>query len=310
MLDSLLRLVTDELVVVVTPHNGCDIVSLVDRRTGVDVLWKSPWGRHVAAAGGYAGNSSDYWLRRLRGGWNLLLPHAGAERTRDGALVPFHGEAGTAYWTVEHQTTTEARLSTTLLTAPLTVRRQLEVQGDTLWVIDAVVNDSPDAVSISWGHHPTFGPPLIAAQARLEIDARVVVLDADMHPTGGLGDRPTHEESRWPIISDVDLSVVPTAPRAMLAYLSELTEGKYRIINDQLNLGVELTWPLEVFSHVWLWQELQGSTGYPWFRRAYAMAVEPQSTAPQGGEPTILLAGYEERTTQVTARVFAPSAHF
>jgi hypothetical protein len=95
-------------------------------------------------------------------------------------------------------------------------------------------------------------------------------------------------------------------PRALLAYLGGLDEGRYRLVNDELGLAVELTWPVELFPHVWLWQELHASPGFPWFRRAYAMAVEPHTTVPEGGAPAMPFAGRESRESVVTARVFAP----
>jgi hypothetical protein len=38
-----------------------------------------------------------------------------------------------------------------------------------------------------------------------------------------------------------------------------------------------------VFDKAWLWQEVHSGTGWPWYRRAYAIAVEPASTVPGHG---------------------------
>ena len=43
VIDSV-RLASDELLVDILPSNGGDVYSVVDRRTGVDLLWKAPWG--------------------------------------------------------------------------------------------------------------------------------------------------------------------------------------------------------------------------------------------------------------------------
>ena len=38
------RLASDDLSVDVLPANGGDVYAIVDRATGVDLLWKAPWG--------------------------------------------------------------------------------------------------------------------------------------------------------------------------------------------------------------------------------------------------------------------------
>lgn len=300
---ELLQLASERLLVRVWPRKGCDVVSLVDREKGVELLWQAPWGRRDPGLAPWAASSPEHWVQRVSGGWNVLLPHAGPPREEAGAQLGFHGEAGIVSWSVERADERSAAFRTSLVSAPLTVRRTVGVEGDTLVVEESVTNDSPDPARFSWGHHPTFGAPLVGDGCRIEIPARTVELDADMPAVGlpvGCG-----RAGRWPLLGGVDLSVVPSGdePRALLAYLGELDEGRCRIVNDRLGLGVELRWPLELFPHVWLWQELHGSAGYPWFRRAYAMAVEPHSTIPQGGPPALALAPGERRDARLTARV-------
>ena len=48
-----------------------------------------------------------------------------------------------------------------------------------------------------------------------------------------------------------------------LGFLVDLSAGWYALSNDALGLGFALTWPLEVFSCLWLWQELGGTLDYP-----------------------------------------------
>ena len=76
-----------------------------------------------------------------------------------------------------------------------------------------------------------------------------------------------------------------------------------------LVLHVGLRWPLDIFPHAWFWQEVHGLPGYPWFRRAYVVAVEPNTTVPaQGltaarekGGSGISLAGGERREVTIEA---------
>lgn len=301
---DILSLGSNAVRVAMRPDSGCDIVSLVDVRTGTDVLWKAPWGTRRSAIQPFAFSSLEHWLQRCDGGWNLLLPNSGAETEGEGVRLGFHGEASTTAWDVVTASPSAADLATTLVTVPLTVHRTVRVTGDTLSIEDTLVNDSPDPARFSWGHHPTLGAPFVGAGTRLEIDADRIVLDPDhvrvgLAGAGGVG--------RWPDLDGTDLSIVPppAEPRAVLAYLDG-SAGRYRVINDELSLGLEVAWPADVFPHLWLWQEMHATPGFPWFRRAYAMAIEMHSASDSRQPTTTELAGGTRLSATVTARVFDP----
>jgi hypothetical protein len=100
-----------------------------------------------------------------------------------------------------------------------------------------------------------------------------------------------------------------------LAYLEDFTAGFFAITNPTLGLGVGLRWPLEVFDRAWLWQEVHSGEGFPWYKRAYVVAVEPGTTAPgQGiaaarskGQPLLLLAAGQSRRVDIEAVLFEGS---
>lgn len=300
MAEEIIRLENDQISVAVRPAVGCEIVELVERQSGVNLLWRAPWGIPDQLQQSWSQNSEDFWLKHTSGGWNLLLPHAGAQLAHEGGTLPFHGEAGMARWEMDRQEGASASFRTVLIGSPIAVNRTIRLEGATLCVVDRVTNQSPDSMSISWGHHPTFGEPFIQPGVRVAVKARAVWKDADPAT-----DPSTIVRGRWPELAGADLSVVPPheMPVALLAYLEDLEEGRYRIINDALGIGVELSWPLELFPHLWLWQELRASPGYPWFRRAYAMALEPQSTVPEGGKPPIRIGGGAVVESEVRATV-------
>lgn len=278
----MLELVSDDLRVAIRPEKGADIVAIEDLRTGVDVLWRAPWGSHQPGAHPFAESSTDYWIARNGGGWNLLLPNAGPQRDGDGGAWGFHGEAAVVSWEVLEVERDRAVLATALLSAPLTVRREVSLAGDRLVIDETIENESPDVVSFRWGHHPTFGSPFIEDGVELELpDGRLRVATAT--GWGELDDSAGTTWHDWPVASGQDLSRVVDG-RAVLAYITGHSPGRYRIVNRRLDLAVELRWPGAVFPWLWLWAELACTPGYPWFRRVRALALEPHSSVPDGPE--------------------------
>lgn len=301
------ELANDELSVTLLPGKGCDILELVDRRSGIDVLFKAPWGYGRRPM--YAPSSFAAWLEAYPGGWQVLLPNGGDAAIEHGVEWGFHGEAAMIEWAVEDVTEQEARFSASLVTAPLRVERRVSLERSVLRVVERVTNFGGDAIEVMWGHHPTFGAPFLEPGCTVETSARTFTAD-DVAPGTGLE---PGQRSPWPAAAlgagaTVDLSVVPgpDARRAVLGYLSDFEDGSYSIVNARLGLAVTVRWPLEVFPHAWFWQELHETPGYPWFRRAYTTAIEPSTTIPaqgistartKGGVPLRLEAGGSREVT-------------
>jgi hypothetical protein len=168
-----------------------------------------------------------------------------------------------------------------------------------------------------WSHHPAFGAPFLSPDCVITTGARTLVAD-DEAPGTLLAPGSVHP---WPKASTsdgaaLDLSVLPPAPAAQLAYLTDLDEGWFAITNRRLGLGVGMRWPAEVFGHAWFWQELHAGPGYPWWREAYVCAIEPAATFPgQGieaarrkGSGPLRLAGGECREVTLEAVLFPATA--
>ena len=286
---QILRLATPDLSVAIRPDKGASIQSIVDVSSGLEFLWQTPWRDREPGAHGHSSDSLTHWVTRDGGGWSLMLPNTGPERVADGAVWGFHGEAAVIPWRVEQASADRARLVTNLITAPLEVTRDIRVTGSEIVVIESVTNESPDDASIRWGHHPSYGAPFVEPGLEMRIPT------ATTEDGGGARDA-------WPRLGDLDLAVVPEEPRAVLAYLSDLAEGRYRLINRARGIGVEFSWPLEVFPYLWYWQELRASPGFPWFRRITAFAVEPHTAIPSS-DPLITIAGGATITAELRLRV-------
>jgi hypothetical protein len=179
-----------------------------------------------------------------------------------------------------------ATLETMLFTAPLHVLRELSLDGPVLRVREVATNVSIEDVEVMWSHHPAFGAPFLDEGCVIRAGCRTVTGD-DVAPGTLLGPGTRHP---WPVVTTpsgdvVDLSQVPgpNQPRSVFAYLGDFESGYFAITNPRLGLGVGLRWPLELLAHAWLWEEVHSTRSWPWFGRAYVVAVEPASTIPGHG---------------------------
>ena len=308
-----IELSSAELAVTLLPEKGCDVLELVHLESGVDVLLKTPWtpGRRPVHAPG----SLEAWIEAYPGGWQLILPNGGDATVEHGVEWGFHGEAGLIPWRVEEAEQTRAVCSAELLTAPLSLRRVVSLDGARAPDRGVGHETAPTtAIEVMWGHHPALGAPFLEPGCRISAPARRL---SRRRSRAGTGLAPG-VLSEWPHAAlegggTVDLSVIPPERerRAVLGYLTDFSEGSYGVTNPRLGLELELRWPLELFPAAWFWQELHASEGYPWYRRLYTTALEPNSSWPgqglanvraKGGSPLLLGAG-ETRTAIVEAEL-------
>ncbi|KAA1421797.1 hypothetical protein F0U44_05885 [Nocardioides humilatus] len=271
--------------VVVDPAGGADIVSLVHRATGTDVLFRTPWADHAQAVrdGRKAATSYDPVagpLERYRGGWQLLCPVAGAPRPIHGAPTTFHGEAMAATWTVVEADAATARLAVDLYTVPLRIDRDLALTGDRLTITDTLTNLSDVGLEIDYISHPAFGGAFLDGRVRIDTGARRYTADP---ATEGSFVAPGSTHS-WPAAEDTDLRDLPLPGERRMAFgwLSDFDGHWASITNLDLGVGVRLEWDAAL-PYAWFWQELHHTEGFPWHRRARAFAIEPASTI-TGGE--------------------------
>lgn len=290
-----LRLENDLLAATVLPDKGADVYELIHKPTGVDVLWKSPWGLKGAGGVPSATDSATAWLEAYEGGWQEIFPSGGGPCTYQGVELNYHGEASLAAWA--HEVTlaggeaAELRLTVRLRRSPFAVERVLRVEAGrpVLTLRGRVTNRGGEPMDAMWGHHPAYGAPLLGPACRIDTNARALRADDEYD----VPHSPLAPDGRyaWPTAEHggvtVDLSRLPDeeTPRQLLAYLHDFDgeHGWYGLTNAELGLGVGLVWPTAVFPYAWFWQELRGTTGFPWYREASVMAIEPFSSIPGQG---------------------------
>jgi hypothetical protein len=281
--------------VTVLPGKGADIYALTYKPGGVDVLWKSPWGlRPPGQTIATASNSLVAWMDHYEGGWQEIFPSGGGPAVLDGIEHSFHGESTAVPW---HYRVVEpageqcvVHFWVRLARSPLFLERTMSLVADSpvLTMRERLVNEGPAAFDLMWGHHPAYGAPFIAEGCIVDAPADTFVAFDPQASSDSL--LPDGGRFSWPLAAgraggQVDLSRVVGPERRVtnLGYLDDLREGWYAITNPHLGFGVGMTFPRDIFRHLWFWQEFGGSSGTPWFRRCYVMALEPFTSFPCAG---------------------------
>src|SRR3979411_3372213 len=86
---------SDQLRVVVLRDKGAEIHRLVPRESGVDVLFKGPWGLRPPGAEPLEGSGDDEFMWNYAGGWQELFPSVNEACTYRGRRTPFPARVAT-----------------------------------------------------------------------------------------------------------------------------------------------------------------------------------------------------------------------
>lgn len=260
----------------------------------VNALAVASWSSPPATTTGHSyGASGLDWLSGYRGGWQELIPNAGAESELLGTPLPVHGEASVLPWRVLSASASACELQVSLR-LPLTVTRHMAVADDrsALHVRTVVRNDSDLELAFVWGHHPVF-PVLDGTRVHLPAGTCTPELrDAD-------GDSPAAVSTTLPLevtSGGSRSSVASDPPRdaERIIYLHGHSEGWAVVRQPAGQPHVALAWDVNALPALWLWQNMD-HPGFPWFGRMRAIGVEPQRAWPYDG-----LDGARRRGQQVT----------
>ena len=292
---EIFALSTDDISVTIDPGRGADILSLIDRHSGLDVLFHTPWREHAdAIRAGARPTSFDAkagWLEQYRGGWQTLFPTGGEARSLHGAPLGVLGEASVAAWVVDSETNNTASLHLSLFSVPIRIDRVVTLDGSTVRVVDTLKNASSADLEIDYSQHPAFGGAFLDGPCRIETGARRFTSDADTTSIANPG-----SDYAWPFAlspdgETVDLRQIsaPGASRELFGWLHDFTEPWASITNDALGLTARIEWDDAHLPYAWVWQELNASKTFPWFERARAVAIEPASMQTSGPDRRSLL---------------------
>ncbi len=264
------RLENDLLSLTILPDRGAEVSSLVHRKSCTDVLWKAPWGMHRQTTG----DTETLWMDGYAGGWQEIFPNGGDPCVYQGALLGFHGEASVSKWDcIVDRTSSEAasaEFSVRLARSPFFLQRRITVEDGrpAVHIDEQLTNEGDEELNFMWGHHPAYGAPFLGSDCRLIVPAESYIVHGEsMHQP-------------WPGRLEVP---GPDQRVVAMGYLVGLREAWYELQNQPLGFGIRWDWDIGIFPYVWLWQELRGSFGYPWYGRCYVMGVEPFTSIPGSG---------------------------
>ena len=304
--------------VTVLPEKGCEIHELVDRSTGVDVLFKAPWGLQPPGAPPREGWDGMEFLANYAGGWQELFPSCNDPCTFRGAELPFHGEVATLPWDVEVaadggdavELVGRVRCEQT----PFTLERRMRIERDgaELTLRERVENVSSEPHPFVWGHHCVVGAPFLEAGCRLHAPARAIVtLPEVWEDTARLA---SAQREPWPhaLLRDggrADLREVPGPECGSHddIFLTDLDDGWIAVENPRLGRTFRLRFDRTVFRWLCTWQPYGGAHAMP-LAGSYALGAEPWvslgnlAAAVDAGE-AIELAGGASLETTLTAAI-------
>lgn len=284
------------ILVKLIPEKGSDVVEILDKSKGVNLLYRSPLPfRLFGSLSPPLGTDDSAFLDYYEGGWQDVLPNPGAASSYKGARWGLHGESALLPWGFELEETGEVsavRLSTDLVRFPLRVDKRLSLREDepVLRVEWEVENLGEEEVEFAWVQHIVFGRPVVGPGMRV-----------DTRPTGCLaGDYGNSRiapmsEFLWPRAPSregppIDLSLEPDgAKRFEDGVYLKMEEPWYALRNTKLGITVGVSWDSAVFPYLWYWLN-NGVLGYPWWGRSYNLGLEPSSSPGEHG-----LRGYVER---------------
>lgn len=283
----------EHLALTVLPERGAEIHSIVDRATGIDLLFHAPWGLAPPGAAPRAGADGHRFLETYAGGWQELFPSMNGPCEHGGATIPFHGEVATIPWQVHEFGPTDLVCSVRCETVPFELHRRIALSPrddgavgpsePVVGVYGVARNLSDEPQACAWGQHLVIGPPFLEDGCVFEPAAATIVTIPELwEETARLE---PDQRSAWPngqlrVGGTVDLSHVP-GPEAGShddVYLTDLDSGLLRVTNPRLGRALTLRWDARTFPWIISWQAYGGCQAPP-LAGSYALGIEPWTVA-------------------------------
>ena len=267
---------------------GADVVELRHKPSDVDALWHSPHrlnppGTQIPSVTLSRGSFFDYYP----GGWQEILPAGGGPCTYKGAELGLHGEAMFLPWEADviedAPERVAVRLSVELRRTPFILERTVTLEEGQLSIgwHGRLTNAGEQTLAFMWGEHVAFGEPFIEPGCQIDLPPATVQTLAKASSTARYA---PNQEAIWPYLRAQDGTMVRAdrvlekAARTHDSYTILPQEGWFAIRNPQRDLGFAMSWDYAIFPYLWTWQVYGGFWDFPYYGRAYALALEPFSS--------------------------------
>jgi hypothetical protein len=262
---------SEELLALVDPVHGAEMLELVHVPTGRRLLGRPPFATAPPVAGDLP---EETWTASYRGGWQLAAPNAGAVSRVGEVEHGFHGRASNDPWAV--LASEPSRATFEWRGHGLALQRTFELTGSEVVARLHVEALAPAALVVL--EHVALGLELLEPEVEIDVSAGLAYElsetdgppvpppDATGWPDVLLLDGSRERGDRWPL----------DRPRSRLLAVAELPEGRVRVRNTRTGTTVDFTWDVSWLRHLWIWHEAR-EYGGRWRGHAELLAIEPTS---------------------------------
>lgn len=284
------------------PEKGGAITSYVDRASGIDIIWRNPYGQppRMRVLDQPMSSGSDLY-DVMDGSWYVSLPNGFFAGDYFGAPLGTHGELRALPWTVESLHVGSSELRVTLVgrsvRTPFVYRRQLTMQQGSGWLFwqETVENRAAEALPVAWLQHPTFGGPLLENASLITPAKAVRVFRAETPESVQLK---AGYEGSWPHVPERESGEMRDCSAVLPAgsgkdhsvQLTDFDAGWGCIWNASKRLGFAMEWDVDMFPYAWSWNSAGGVARYPLWGEGHIITLQP-STSPVGRFADLLKQG-------------------
>lgn len=271
----------------VLASKGADIVEFRYKPEDLDILWHAPQtvlppGEAVPPSPRAQGPFLDYYP----GGWQEVLPNSGPATVYKGAELGQHGEVALLPWDVriieDKAERIEVEFSVETVRTPFRLVRRmiLESGSPVLHLRESLSNLGEEELHYAWGHHPALGAPFLEEGCKILLPDCEVAQSEYAEPlqrrfvTGTSGAYPNLQSVSGGLERVDEVQPKDRRTEDVLLFRN-FTEGWCLLKNAKLALQFSLKWDRATFPYFWCWQVYGGSWGYPYYGRAYTVALEP-----------------------------------
>ncbi len=286
---TLQTLASQELSILVMPENGGAITQATfnDRK----FLATPP---RASIAPKHLGLESD-WVAAWNGGWQPLLPNAGAEFFDGKYPQGFHGNASQASWNVMQQSADAISLEWS--GENLASKRTIQLDKNSISLSGSLINHDVQERSVIVTEHLVLGSDFLESEISIEPigQARFRELEYDGSAQG-------RDFLPWDSFHEKKWATVTSDTPARMGVFSEISCIK---VSNEI-FEIEISWDAHTLPFLWIWQELGYTQEHPWNGEYWALGVEPSSSADGmgiGGNSVRKLKSNEELMWSVNLKI-------